>query len=314
MKLTSEELRRLYQRQTTRSVAGRVDCLSEGAMTRAAVGELSQAEREMVADHLTACSDCAQEYRLLRRLKPLTGRAGVSADEGDSVVEPAMGEPDEEGRVVVTQPGWPRRLTNLFFPRLATYVIIAALLFISLACVAWVISLRRENLRMTARLEDQLSNRDQTSQSLAETRRQLEEVTRRAEEQQKEIAEMRRSVDDLSRPQVNVPITDLELQNVRGGAGSAVTTVTAQADANLFMLILHIAAESAFSDYALEVLDGQGRRVWRAQGLRRSQADTFTVTLQRRLLPAGQYRLRLYGLRAGRSEAIGDYAIRVSYK
>jgi hypothetical protein len=313
MKLTSEEVRRLYQRQTARSVAGCADCLSEDVMTRATAGELSQPEREMIADHLMACSDCAQEYRLLRRLKPLTGRAGVSAYERESVIEPAMGELDEEERVVTTRPRLPRRLIGVFSPGRAAYAVAAALLVISLACVAWVISLRRGNVRMTARLEEQLSNRDQTSQSLAETRRQLEEVRRRAEEQQKEIAEMRRSVDDLSQPQVNVPIADLELQNVRGGAGSAVATVTAPVGANLFMLILHVAGGPTFSDYALEILDGQGRRVWRAQGLRRSQADTFTVALQRRLLPAGQYSLRLYGLRAGRSESVGDYTIRVRY-
>lgn len=254
-------------------------------MTRAAAGELSRSEREMIADHLALCSDCAQEYRLLRRLKPL----------------------------VTTQPGWPRRLIGAFSPGLAAYAVATALLVLSLACAVWVIMLRRENARMTARLEEQLSNRDQISQSLAETRRQLEEVMRRAEEQRKEIAEMRRSVDDLSQPQVNVPIADLELQDVRGGAGGGVSTVAAPAGANLFLLILHVAGGPPFSDYALEISDGQGQRVWRARGLRRSQEDTFTVALQRRLLPAGQYRLRLFGLRAGKSESVGDYTLRVRY-
>ena len=111
----------------------------------------------------------------------------------------------------------------------------------------WVITLRRENARMTARLEEQLSNRDQISQSLAETRRQLEEAMRRAEEQQKEIAEMRRSLDDLSQPQVNVPFADLELQDVRGGAGHGVSTVTsAPGRANLFLLFLHVRRRADF--------------------------------------------------------------------
>ena len=70
MKLTSEEMRSLYQRQTARSIAGRGDCLLEDVMTRAAAGELSRSERGMIADHLAVCSDCAQEYRILRRLKP----------------------------------------------------------------------------------------------------------------------------------------------------------------------------------------------------------------------------------------------------
>jgi hypothetical protein len=285
MKLTSEEMRSLYQRQTARSVAGRGDCLLEDVMTRAAAGELSRSERGMIADHLAVCSDCAQEYRILRRLKPS----------------------------VTTQLGWARRLISGFSTGPAAYAFAAALLIVSLACAVWVITLRRENARMTARLEEQLSNRDQISQSLAETRRQLEEVMGRAEEQQKEIAEMRRSLDDLSQPQVNVPFADLELQDVRGGAGRGVSTVTAPPGANLFLLFLHVAGGPTFSDYALEISDAQGRRVWRARGLRRSQEDTFTVALQRRLFPAGQYRLSLYGLRAGRSESVGVYTLRVRY-
>jgi hypothetical protein len=285
MKLTSEEMRSLYQRQTARSVAGRDDCLLEDVMTRAAAGELSRSERGMIADHLAICSDCAQEYRILRQLKPS----------------------------VTTQLGWPRRLIGGFSTGPAAYAFAAALLVVSLACAVWVITLRRENARMTARLEEQLSNRDQISQSLAETRRQLEEVMRRAEEQRKEITEMRRSLDDLSQPQVNVPFADLELQDVRGGAGGGVSTVRAPAGANLFLLFLHVAGGPTFSDYALEISDAQGRRVWRARGLRRSQEDTFTVSLQRRLFPAGQYRLSLYGLRAGRSESVGVYTLRVRY-
>jgi hypothetical protein len=285
MKLTSEEMRSLYQRQTARSAADRGDCLLADVMTRAAAGELSRSERGVIADHLAVCSDCAEEYRILRRLNPS----------------------------VTTQLSWPRRFISGFSTGPAAYVFAAALLIVSLACAIWVITLRRENARMTAQLEEQLSNRDQISQSLAETRRQLEEAMRRAEEQQKELAEMRRSLDDFSQPQINVPFADLELQDVRGGAGGGVSTVTAPPGANFFLLFLHGAGGPRYSDYALEISDGQGRRVWRAQGLRRSQEDTFTVALQRRLFPAGQYRLSLYGLRSGRSESVGVYTLRVRY-
>jgi anti-sigma factor RsiW len=310
MKLTSEEMLKHYQRQTARSVAGRADCLLEDLMKRAAVGELSQPERERIADHLVVCSDCSQEYRLLRRITPLAGRAAVSSE---SEIDPEMAEINERVQYVKTPPGLPRRLNDIFSTGLRAYAT-ATLLVISLACVAWVISLRRENLRMSARLEEQLSMRDQTSQSLAETRRQLEEITRRAEERQNEIAKLSRSVDELSQPQFNAPITDLESQNMRSGAQNAVAIVTMPVRVNLFMLILHVSDKQTFPEYALEILDRQGRRVWRAQGLRRSQADTFTVAMQRRLLPAGQYRIRLYGQETGRSETIGDYAIRVRYQ
>jgi hypothetical protein len=325
MKLTNEEMSRLYRRQTARSRAGRAECLSEESMTRAAEGGLSQSEREVIADHLMACSDCAEEYRILRELKPWAERAAVSAYERESAIKSVSAPPGKEARVVPRQSGlagragWAssaRRLAGIFSAGFQTYSIAAALLLVSLACVAWVISLKRENARMAARLNEQLASRDQASQSLTDARRELEAAARRAEQQQTEIAELRRSVDDLSQPQVNVPITDLEQQaNRRGGDGA--TTVTAPVGANIFTLILHVADGPSFPDYALEVIDGRGQRLMRARSLRKSQLNTFTVALPRRLLPAGRYHLKLYGLRSGHGEVVGEvvaeYQMRLNY-
>ena len=90
--------------------------------------------------------------------------------------------------------------------------------------------------------------------------------------------------------------------------------MTAPAGANIFTLILHVTNEPSFPDYVLEVTDGRGQRISRAQGLRKSELNTFTVALPRRLLPAGQYRLVLYGLRAGRSAVVAEYQVRLNYR
>jgi hypothetical protein len=134
-----------------------------------------------------------------------------------------------------------------------------------------------------------------------------------AEQRQQEIIELRRSLEDLSRPQVNTPIIDLDLQNTRSAADRAVKTVTAPKGGTLFTVILHADDGPSYSEYALEILDARGRQIRRVRGLRRSPEDTFIVSLSRRLLPAGRYRLRLYGLYAGGSKAAGDYLIRVRY-
>src|SRR5262245_56885880 len=106
MKLTNEELSRLHRRQTARSRAGRAECLSEEAMARAAEGGLSQSEREVIVDHLMACSDCAEEYRVLRELKPWAERAAVSAYERESAIESVSATPGKETRVVPRLPDW----------------------------------------------------------------------------------------------------------------------------------------------------------------------------------------------------------------
>src|SRR5262245_40730446 len=109
MKLTDEEMRRLYRRQTARSRSGRAECLSEEAMTRVAEGELSQSEREALADHLMACSDCAEEYRILRELKPWAERAAVLAYERESAIEWVSawtGKEAQDVRSMLVWAGW----------------------------------------------------------------------------------------------------------------------------------------------------------------------------------------------------------------
>ena len=282
-------------------------------MTRAALGKLNRSDRETLSDHLTVCSDCAQEYRLLRRLKPLIEQAAVLISESGSVIEPVEKKQDAGDRVVMLNPGFLRRFIGIFPSHLAPWAGVAAILVIGLVCVISIISLRRQNTDLAARLKEQISMRDQESRSVAETNHQLAQTRRRAEQQQEEIAELRRSIDDLSQPQVNMPITDLDLQNLRGADGGAIAAMTTPKGGTLFTVILHDAAGPSYSEYALEILDRRGQFVRRLKGLSRSPEDTFIITLSKRLIPAGLYRLRLYGLYAGGSKLVGEYLIRVRY-
>ena len=81
MKLTSEELRNLYQAQTARSERTQLECQGAETMIKAATGELSEDERGRFADHLASCFDCSQEYRLVLNSVPVTAKA-----ESDNVV------------------------------------------------------------------------------------------------------------------------------------------------------------------------------------------------------------------------------------
>lgn len=70
MKLTEAKLKELYQRQTARTQRRPAGCLTEEQFVRVAIGELSQQERLEAAQHLSTCSDCTEEYRLIQALKP----------------------------------------------------------------------------------------------------------------------------------------------------------------------------------------------------------------------------------------------------
>src|SRR5690349_10226834 len=141
MKLNSDELRRLYQQETARSTRRSAsDCLTEDLLARAVAGELNQSERERIADHLAACSDCAKEYRALKSVKSW-------ADENRPVPFPAKAN----GHRPV--PVSSRRL-SFYFP----YAVAAASLVLSLALGALLISKSRENQRLVAEVNKPTHN------------------------------------------------------------------------------------------------------------------------------------------------------------
>jgi hypothetical protein len=314
MQLTDDELQELYQQQTARSVRGRTRCLTEEILMQAAAGELNQSERERVADHLMTCSDCAEEYRLVRSLKPWAEQVAASA--GESGEKPGVTPtwPTIQQREETTGFSEPRRRRVAFVlsSRRVPYALAASLVIVSLALGAWIASLRQGNQRLAARLNEQISQQNQSiaaaTESLNQARRQLEEATRRAAQYETEIAE-------LSQPQLNAPIIDLDPRDsLRSGTRGNLRTIELPSSANVFTLVLNVVGQPSFDNYALEILDLRGHSIWQGQGLRKSPYNTFTLTLPRRLLPAGQYRLKLYGLRGDRKELVQEYAMRVQYQ
>lgn len=306
MRLTSEELKELFRKEIACASRQRAECLSAEEMMRAAEGRMSRAERERVTGHLMACADCAEEYRVVPSLK--SWAATVAA----SVGEPG---PEFERAVDAPRSGWRERLAAFLSPAGFSYAIAAALLIVSVALGVWAVSLYREKQRFASGVNQQLNERDRAlaaaTESLAKARQQAEEAARRSERQEMQIAELRRNVDELSQPQINVPIDDIYSNPDRDLQRSGPQVVNIPAGTNLFTLILHISDRPSYPNYALEAIDERGKVVWRGQGLRKNEDDTFTVALSRRLFPAGRYRIKLYGLRGGKRELVEDYVVRI---
>ena len=125
MKLSDEELKSLYSGQTARTVRGDADCLADEAMLLAAEGKLNQDERGRIADHLAACSDCADEYRTIVSLKRLVDQSISSEKLEES--KPALG-----------------RIENNRFAARLSFAAAASLLLISIALFVWAARLRTE--------------------------------------------------------------------------------------------------------------------------------------------------------------------------
>jgi hypothetical protein len=321
MRLNEKELKRLYQQSTAR-LSDRSECLTADEITSAAEGRTSEDNRIKVTDHLMACSDCAQEYRILTSLEPWADQVAVFSGAASS--SPRLVQVEREKRSGAWRGDWWSRFGAAFSTAGAAYAMATALLVVTLAVIVWMVTQRREGQQVIARLDQEVAQRDQTltatKESLDETRRQLEEANRRgssSEQAQKyegQIAELQRNLDELSRPQMNAPIIDLEPQGSTRGASLAAKTIEVPSSANLFTLVLNVAGEQNYSSFALEIAERSGKVIWRGAGLRKSQFNTFTVTLSRRLLPTGSYHIKLYGVGGNQTKMVEDYAVQIHNK
>ncbi len=325
MKLTSEALRELYQKETTRSVRLRdSECLPEEMLTSAAAGELSEAQRSEVADHLATCSSCAKEYRETRSLKSWAESASESLTKPSTQVEtgPARVVQLPDRRVPVQQPSFANSRLFFYLP----IALAAMFLIVALLLGAQLISQRRENNRLVAQVnEKELASAEaarRAEQADAARRAAQEELASRAAEQPPAQRTPETGIpngssqprDRVDQPLVNVPIFELEPRGSTRASGTDVATLEAAADTRLITLILHVNGELSHDIYSLEVLDQAGRPVWASRGLRKNRYNNFTVALPRRTFPAGDYRLKLYSLRDDRREIVEEYSIRLQYR
>jgi hypothetical protein len=328
MKLTEAQLREIWQEQTARATPRQAECLSEEQFVRAVTGEMGQEERAQMARHMVACSDCVAEYRVLRSLRPLAEQAGA--------ILPAPTAPDATKirpklRAVEKSDARPaafwQRFADLVPPARAAFAL-AALLLISVALGLWLVLLRQGNDREIANLNRELAERDRAlasvRESLDETRKQLEETIRRSEQEkpegdskryEDEIARLRQSLAELSRPQIDAPIVDLESSDpTRGTAPVEASKIEPPPTANFFTLILNLTGQQPHSTYAVEIFDSNGKQVWRGQRLRKGPEYKVFLTLSRRMFPAGRYLIKLYGLIDGKQEPVADYHALISYQ
>jgi len=328
VKLTEARLKEIWQEQTARATPRQAGCLSEEQFVRVVTGEMCEQERTQAASHLAACSDCAEEYRVLRPLRPL-------AEQAEAVLAAPVAPDAPEIRPKLRAVGkanarpiafW-RSFAALISPARATFAL-TALLLVSLSLGLRLVLLRQGSDREIARLSRELAERDHAlasvRESLDETRRRFEETIRRFEQgntggdskrYEDEIAELRQSVAELSRPQTDMPIVDLYSSDpTRGYTTGEATKIEPPPTANFFTLILNIAGPQPHSIYAVEIFDTNGKQVWRGRRLRMGPEYKVNLTLARRMFPAGRYLIMLYGLRDGKQESVADYPVLISYQ
>ena len=152
-------------------------------------------------------------------------------------------------------------------------------------------------------LQSQLSARDDRVQELEAENRRIQESG----------AKLEAELSELKGPQPNSLLFDLFSTDwvQRSGGGNAVAELVLPRDAGNFVLILSGEGRSRIGEHALEIVDGDGRTIWRGEGLRQDPQGNFVLTLSRSFLSDGDYRLVLYQTGKNQPTRVAEYAVRV---
>lgn len=309
MQLSDEDLKDLWQAETKRGM-NRSECLSSEMLMRAGANELSAPEAERIAAHLSACADCTEEYKIALSVR-------------DWATEPAAQHTAPVVRVTA-QPLWWSRLFAFFNPLTATLT--AALLLLSLALGTVWVSFRRHNQTLMAQVEQQrqeLNDAAALKTQIEELQRQQTELTAKLAQQQTtgqealqaEVERLKKEIEQGAQPQLDMPQFDIDPTPATRSAGSTakVATINVPAAATSFTLNLPGAGSKPFPNYVIELQDTKTNKVvWSAER-KQDNETTFTVTLSKRTLPAGNYRLRVFGVKGKQKERIQDYEMQVNY-
>jgi hypothetical protein len=146
-------------------------------------------------------------------------------------------------------------------------------------------------------------------------RREITERDRQAAQREQEdrsrIADLEKRLDSAghNRPLVNAPFVWLNPKDPVRGEPDAISVPR---DASYLFLVLSLTDLRPFPEYRLEILSKDtGKPVWSSRGLHKTGPVEISVALPRDLLPPGDYRLRLYGLKGGKAALAGEYEVRV---
>ncbi|HEX4950458.1 MAG TPA: hypothetical protein VFZ34_27580 [Blastocatellia bacterium] len=352
MKLTSNELKILYRSQPARTELNRADCLSDTMLTRLGLKDVSEAERIAMADHLTTCPDCVQEYQLVHAThlwasETLNGSAKSSVsfattETNPQQVEQVAAATDEAERT----PKWWQSLLPRFFSLTGfnpfTAAVAGFFLITSLSLATWLVALQLKHKTELARLADQAKD---TRPAMVATDEPVDAETLQAriDEAQKQLTDvqtqlveqnadrvlsnqellgiqnetLQKEIEELARPQLDTPIIELDSTKLPPPADPTkepVTTIEVPPTSAVFTLILRKPAEKVFPSYQVELLDAKKQKpLWTGTKKQATEPMSFTLSLLRRNYPSGKYRVRLTGVDGKKKEPIVTYNLDVKY-
>jgi hypothetical protein len=327
--MTPREEFRAYMKAANRTSGNDQDRhLSEAQMFAYCRGEMSETDRELAEAHLVECGQCIALFRSARDfLDPARAdEEGVTAAQTDEEWQSLLERVQTEASTTlgvsgtnVAQGDLLRvRGKKVFLPPRVALAMAASLLIVigALGWLSWRLWQERQSRRQSQDVAAQLESKQR---ELEERLSQLEQSggdQLKRERDQRLAAEAKRDqlqtqLAAAEQPWQNIPVYSATLSSERGAQDDLHLHFTTAAQAVLLRLLRNKPYE--FSEYTIELFDQRGELVREISGLRPTGDDgALSVLLNRAMLSAGTYRLRLFGQRGKTKKQLGDYGLSVT--
>ncbi|MGE0128717.1 MAG: zf-HC2 domain-containing protein [Blastocatellales bacterium] len=261
-------------------------------------------DRDLIERHLAECEQCAAELEMLEESHRLMNEEGKAED---NVVAFKPRPRPTDGAAEATPAPTPARFW--------AYGAIAASVIGVVSLIGWwwnwrqAGNLNEQQVAMNRRLAGLEAENQQLRQTGPQAANQLEQANR-------EIANLKTQVEELSAPQINIPVLEVLPQELtERGDGARVNQLQIPRGARTITLILNSQSGSESKSYSLEILDARRNVVWRQQGqqnLTRHSTGDYTINISTELLPPGNYTFNVYGQADGKRVKIESYRIRIA--
>lgn len=136
-------------------------------------------------------------------------------------------------------------------------------------------------------------------------------LRRQHDQTRREIAQLHERVNELTAPQVNVPIFDVvPVELARRTLRPTVTVITIPPRAKSVTLILLAQSAATYRTYSVEMADAQNKILWSQGGLVRNPTNDYTINVRTELVPPGRYTINIFGEADGQRARVESYWIR----
>ncbi len=293
--------------------------------------ELPDDEAALTQEHLVACRECA--LQLLDFVAESRRSSQKETEAGWAALRAKLNfVPTAQGSPRVSGPSWRQRLVWMFASPRFAYGVAGLLLTACVSLALWGASLDREKRGLVAELNRQRESPpvqvapededSQVAQEAAETRRQRDEEHDRVEQLEAQIAKERRRNRELraaDRQTATPPravvsaVVGFSLFGARRGGGEEEPyerSVPAGSQQLTFAILLTTPPQLKFPRYAVDVTD-VGGLVLSRDNLRKNGSS---LIFQSEPLPAGQYRVKVYGISRDTRTEVGERLLKIIYE